>query len=118
MDEDLYVAEIVNPNVAANTPIPLPRSPALAEIVSAALYDMGDYPASAAVAPLQLTVVTSIPSGGLAAGEIALVGTDQVQVGNATTDGFQVLRVVGKFLGQDPTPAPAFVGSQMIGNLR
>jgi hypothetical protein len=98
----LETVYITNPNVAANTPIPLPGGVMLDKIVNASLLDTGNYPDASAVAPVALSVQTSIPSGGLTGGQIALVGHDQVQVGTATNDGYQTLLVTGWVFGTRP----------------
>lgn len=68
--------------VAAGTPINLPSDAPRFHRLSRALdLDMGNYPNTQAVNPVQLTVVSDAPG----AGEIQLTGPRQIVLGDAAT---------------------------------
>jgi hypothetical protein len=103
---------ITNPNVAANTPITIPGGLAVESIVSASLLDTGNYPDASAVAPVALSVQSTIPPGGLAAGQIALASPSQIQLGNATNDGYQTVVLTVRLLGDRPKTTYSTSGSR------
>jgi len=75
--------------VAANTPTALPvDAPRFRYVVSAVDQTEAAGGTASTTSPVQLTVVQSVPAGGLSAGEIYINPmTQQWQVGTATTAG-------------------------------
>ena len=102
---------ITNPNVAANVAITLPDGAVATKIITAQLVDTGDYPAAAAVAPVNLVVVVGVP----VAGQIQLSSPSQVTLGNATNDGFQTVFVLIEELGDSPAPTYSGIGVNQQG---
>lgn len=82
--------------VAAGTPIDLPSDAPRFHRLSRALdLDMGNYPAAAAVNPVQLAVVSNAP----AAGQIQLSGPRQIVLGDDATAN-TVIQLFGEAYGE------------------
>lgn len=91
--------------VAANTPTDFPADfPKFASVTSVAVQTEASGGTASTTSPIQATVVSTVPSGGLAAGQFAFLptgnsGAPQWQYGSATTTG-TVFVIEGKLKGQ------------------
>jgi len=92
--------------VAANTPTALPAYfPRFARVVAVTDQTEASGGTASTTPPVELTVVSSVPSGGLAAGQFYLnPQTQQFQVGTALTTG-SVLTIKGYAFGRVPQVA-------------